>query len=273
MLDDIRPQAVTETATLREIVGQPTPQIANKEMQEIDGYFRRFLALCPFLCISSADAEGNQDVSPRGDPPGFVRMLDTRTVLIPDRKGNRRVDTMRNIIENPKVGLVLFLPGVEEVVRINGRATVTDDPALLAPSAIGDSVPPLGIVVAIDDIFFHCAKAIKALGPGDPDRPHRLSFVRPDRARPAQSRWRCRRDRGGSSAGIQGPAVLGRPRPSPVNPESPRSGRKTVGEVYILRVPDRQCFLNHCFLTFLGDGNVGMIIALFSSVDAFQYPS
>ena len=85
---------------------------------------------------------------------------DDKTVLIPDRKGNRRVDTMRNILENPNVGLLLFLPGVEEVLRINGKATITEDPALLADSAVNGSVPMLGIVVEIDDVFFHCAKAV-----------------------------------------------------------------------------------------------------------------
>ena len=160
MPDDARPQTVTDAATLKDIVGEPKPEIANKEMPALDKHTRHFLSLCPFLCISTADAEGNQDISPRGDPAGFVRVLDDKTVLIPDRKGNRRVDTMRNILENPNVGLLLFLPGVEEVLRINGKATITEDPALLADSAVNGSVPMLGIVVEIDDVFFHCAKAV-----------------------------------------------------------------------------------------------------------------
>lgn len=160
MPDDARPQTVTDAATLKDIVGEPKPEIANKEMPALDKHTRHFLSLCPFLCISTADAEGNQDISPRGDPAGFVRVLDDKTVLIPDRKGNRRVDTMRNILENPNVGLLLFLPGVEEVLRINGKATITEDPALLEDSAVNGSVPMLGIVVEIDDVFFHCAKAV-----------------------------------------------------------------------------------------------------------------
>ena len=160
MPDDARPQTVTNAATLKDIVGEPKPEIANKEMPALDKHTRHFLSLCPFLCISTADAEGNQDISPRGDPAGFVRVLDDKTVLIPDRKGNRRIDTMRNILENPNVGLLLFLPGVEEVLRINGKATITEDPALLADSAVNGSVPMLGIVVEIDDVFFHCAKAV-----------------------------------------------------------------------------------------------------------------
>ena len=160
MPDDAITQTVTDVGTLKDIIGEPKPAIANKEMQALDKHFRHFLSLCPFLCISTADADGNQDISPRGDPPGFVRVLDDTTVLIPDRKGNRRVDTMRNILENPNVGLLMFLPGVEEVMRINGKATITEDPALLADSAVNGSVPVLGIVVKIDDVFFHCAKAI-----------------------------------------------------------------------------------------------------------------
>lgn len=171
MPDDTLPQPVTDTAKLTEIIGAPKPEIATKEMPALDAHCRHFISLCPFLCISTADADGNQDVSPRGDPPGFVRVLDDRTVLIPDRKGNRRVDTMRNILENPHVGLLLMLPGVEEVVRINGKATLAEDPALLAASEINGSVPALGIIVRIDDVFFHCAKAVIRSKLWDPDTP------------------------------------------------------------------------------------------------------
>jgi len=160
MPDDSRSHVIGDTSTLKDIIGEPKPAIANKEMQALDRHLRHFIALCPFLCISTADADGNQDISPRGDPPGFVRVLDDRTVLIPDRKGNRRVDTMRNILENPNVGLMLMLPGVEEIVRINGKAHITEDPTLLADCAVAGSVPALGIVVKIDDVFFHCAKAV-----------------------------------------------------------------------------------------------------------------
>lgn len=171
MPDDAIRQTVTETAKLKEIIGEPKPDIATKEMPALDSHCRHFISLCPFLCISTADAAGNQDVSPRGDPQGFVRVLDDRTILITDRKGNRRVDTMRNILENPNVGLLLMLPGVEEVVRINGKATLTEDPGLLADSAVNGSVPALGIIVKIDDVFFHCAKAVIRSKLWDPETP------------------------------------------------------------------------------------------------------
>jgi predicted pyridoxine 5'-phosphate oxidase superfamily flavin-nucleotide-binding protein len=136
MPDDSIRQAVTDRVKLTEIIGTPKPDIATKEMPALDARCRHFISLCPSLCISTADADGNQDVSPRGDPPGFVRVLDDRTILISDRKGNRRVDTMRNILENPSVGLLLILPGVEEVVPINGKATLTEEPKLLADSVV-----------------------------------------------------------------------------------------------------------------------------------------
>ena len=160
MPDDTLSHTIANVETLKEIIGEPKPAIANKEMQELDRHFRHFISLCPFLCISTADADGNQDLSPRGDPPGFVKILDDKTILIPDRKGNRRVDTMRNILENPNVGLMLMLPGIEEIVRINGKATITENAALLTDCAVDGRAPALGILVKIDDVFFHCAKAI-----------------------------------------------------------------------------------------------------------------
>lgn len=171
MSEDVQNRTIDDLSALTDIIGEPTPSIANKEMQEIDGYFRRFLELCPFLCLSTADRDGNQDISPRGDPPGFVKIIDDRTVLIPDRKGNRRVDSMKNILENPNIGLLFFVPGIEEVVRINGKATLTDDASLLDQCAVNGSAPALGIQVEIDDIFFHCAKAIKRSKLWDPETP------------------------------------------------------------------------------------------------------
>lgn len=171
MPDDAIRQTVTDKTKLADIIGAPKPDVATKEMPALDTHCRHFLSLCPFLCISTADAEGNQDVSPRGDPPGFVRVLDDKTILIPDRKGNRRVDTMRNILENPNVGLILMLPGVEEVVRINGKATLTEDPTLLADSAVNGRIPAMGIIVEIDDVFFHCAKAVIRSRLWDPETP------------------------------------------------------------------------------------------------------
>ena len=160
MLKDTEIRTIDDGEKLKNVIGEPKPAIANKEMQALDKHMRHFISLCPFLCISTADAAGNQDISPRGDPAGFVKVLDDTTILIPDRKGNRRVDTMQNLLENPNVGLLLFLPGVDEVVRINGQAVITDDPDVLKDCAVSGVTPNLGILVKIDDVFFHCAKAI-----------------------------------------------------------------------------------------------------------------
>lgn len=161
---------LTDAAALKARVGEPKPQIAKKEMPALDGHCRRFIALSPFLCLGTQSASGHADVSPRGDPPGFVKVLDERTLLIPDRPGNRRVDSMKNILENGRVGLLFLVPGIEETLRVNGRATIVEDEALLAPLAVEGRRPRIAIRVAIDEVFFHCAKALKRSRLWDPER-------------------------------------------------------------------------------------------------------
>ncbi len=151
---------VADKATVREIVGEPIPIVRNKEMAKLDKYCRQFIEMSPFLCLGTVGADGHVDMSPRGDPPGFVKILDDRTLLIPDRQGNQRVDSMLNITENPRVGLIFFLPGVEETLRIRGRVSITRDPDLLAPLALNGKTPKLGLLVEIEQVFFQCAKAL-----------------------------------------------------------------------------------------------------------------
>lgn len=148
---------------LREAVGEPIPSIAEKEMPMLDKHARHFLSLSPILFISTVGVDGRADISPRGDPAGFVKVIDDRTILIPERPGNRRADTMSNIVENPNhsVALIFLLPGVEETLRASGRARIVDDPAALEDMAVRGKVPQLGILVEIDEVFFHCAKALK----------------------------------------------------------------------------------------------------------------
>lgn len=160
-MDDDRSRTLTDEAALRARIGMPKPQIAKKEMPALDRHCRQFIALSPFLCLGTQGADGHADVSPRGDPPGFVQVLDDRTLLIPDRPGNRRIDSLRNIIENPRVGILFLVPGIEETLRINGRASVIEDAALLAGLAVEGRAPRLAIRVDIDEVFFHCAKALK----------------------------------------------------------------------------------------------------------------
>ena len=151
---------VADKATVREIVGEPIPIVRDKEMPRLDRYCCQFIEMSPFLCLGTAGVDGHIDMSPRGDPPGFVRILDDRTLLIPDRQGNQRVDSMLNITENPRVGLIFFLPGVEETLRIRGRVSITRDPKLLEPLALNGKTPKLGLVVEIDQVLFQCAKAL-----------------------------------------------------------------------------------------------------------------
>jgi hypothetical protein len=162
-------EQITDTTALREIIDEPMALAATKEMPALDKHCRRFIELSPFLCLSSMSADGKADVSPRGDPPGFVKVVDDKTVLIPDRRGNRRLDTMQNILEQPSVAVIFFVPGIEETLRLNGKASITRDAALLDDMAVQGQKPALGIKIEIDTVFFHCAKALKRSRLWDPE--------------------------------------------------------------------------------------------------------
>jgi PPOX class probable FMN-dependent enzyme len=146
---------------LRDKLGEVSELASGKTLPKLDKYARAYIARSPFLCIGTADANGNADVSPRGDPPGFVRIIDDETLIIPDRPGNNRADTMLNIIANSKVGILFMIPGIDDTVRVNGRAEIIDDPTALAPAAVNGKAPKLGIRVKVEEVFFHCAKAFK----------------------------------------------------------------------------------------------------------------
>ena len=146
---------------LRAKFGEVHPLAIAKTRPALDRYSRQFIAMSPFLVISTADSEGKADLSPRGDPPGFVHVVDDRTILIPDRPGNNRLDTMANITANPNVGCLFFIPGFEDTLRLNGKARITDDAALLAHCTVNGKAPKVGIVVTVEEVFMHCAKALK----------------------------------------------------------------------------------------------------------------
>jgi uncharacterized protein len=156
--------AITDLTELRGLIGEPGAATMAKERPSLDQYDRLFLSKSPFLCLGSCGADGRVDVTVRGDPPGFVRVLDDRTLFIPERPGNRRADSMGNIMSTSRVGIVAFIPGVDEVLRIVGTATVTDDSELLAGSAIRERLPKVGIVIHVDRVYFHCGKALKRSG-------------------------------------------------------------------------------------------------------------
>ena len=172
---DNAPQSGVETQDeLREMIGEPMHLATLKEQPSLDHHTREFINRSPFLVLASVSGPkdgkgGHVDVSPRGDPPGFVKILDDNTLILPDRRGNRRVDTMTNILENPQVGLIFFLPGYEETLRIRGRASLTRDAADLDGMAVNRKAPELGIRVEIDTVFFHCAKALKRSRLWDPE--------------------------------------------------------------------------------------------------------
>jgi len=154
-------EVVSDENELREIIGRPSYWFQSKIIVRLDARCRRFIASSPFVIIASTGAAGNVDASPKGDPPGFVRVLDDATLAIPDRPGNRRCDTLRNIFENPNVGLIFFVPGKGETLRVAGKASVVRDLAVREPMAQNGRLPELAIVVAVDAAFFHCSKCIR----------------------------------------------------------------------------------------------------------------
>ena len=156
-------------AELRAKFGEVHPLAITKSRPALDQYSRQFIAMSPFLVISTADADGKADLSPRGDPPGFVHVVDDRTILIPDRPGNNRLDTMANIAANPNVGCLFFIPGFEDTLRLNGKARITDDAELLRHCTVNGKAPKVGILITVEEVFLHCAKALKRSKLWDPE--------------------------------------------------------------------------------------------------------
>jgi len=153
-------EIVTTEEHLRTLIGQPSHRVLGKHITSLDGHSRAFIGRCPFVLIASADAEENLDISPKGDPAGFVRILDDATVAIPERPGNRMAITFSNLLRNPHVGLLFMIPGKPETLRANGTAIIVRDRWLRDEMAIEGKAPDFAIVVAIEEVFFHCAKCV-----------------------------------------------------------------------------------------------------------------
>lgn len=151
---------VANEEELRALLGTPQGLAAHKVIHHIDEHCRDFIARSPFMLMATANADGECDVSPRGDAPGFVMVLDEHRLVIPDRNGNRRIDSMRNLLANPGCGLIFLIPGLRETLRINGRACVSRDPNLLQQMAANGVVPQLGIGVVVEECFLQCGKAL-----------------------------------------------------------------------------------------------------------------
>lgn len=153
-------EIITTEEQIREVLGQPHHRAVDKTLTTLDKHCRAFIAKSPLLLIASADASGNVDISPKGDPPGFVQVLDDATLAIPDRVGNRRADTFRNILQNPKVGLFFLIPGKQETLRISGQAMIVRDGWLREQMVMQGKIPDFALVVRVEEAFVHCPKCI-----------------------------------------------------------------------------------------------------------------
>ena len=151
---------ITTEAQLRDVVGHPAQSNVDKVIPVLDEHCRLFIARSPFLLLATANAAGAIDVSPKGDPPGFVQVLDERTLAIPDRPGNRRADSLSNILQQPQVGLLFLVPGKRETLRVRGRAQIVRDAWLREQMAVKNKIPALAIVVRVEAAFIHCAKCV-----------------------------------------------------------------------------------------------------------------
>jgi PPOX class probable FMN-dependent enzyme len=162
--------ALTGEDALRSLIGEPSDLVRSKVTDRLNDLTRQFVERSPFLCLATSGADGRCDVSPRGDPAGFVHVLDERTLLLPDRPGNRLADSHRNVLQNPHVALIFIIPGVTDTFRVNGTATIVTDPELLEPCAVEGRVPKLGLRIEIEEAFTHCSKAFLRAQLWDPER-------------------------------------------------------------------------------------------------------
>jgi PPOX class probable FMN-dependent enzyme len=153
-------RTITSEIQLREMIGEPTDLVRAKLSNRVNDLTRQFIERSPFVCIGTCARDGGMDVSPRGDPPGFVRVLDERTLLIPERPGNRLADTLVNLLSDSRIALLFLIPGVEETFRVNGTAEITADRDLLQASAVAGKQPRLGLIVAVHEAYTQCAKAL-----------------------------------------------------------------------------------------------------------------
>lgn len=144
---------------LRELLGYPSELVSKKTIYQIDGHCKEFLEKSPMLFISTSNKEGLCDVSPRGDDPGFVKTMDENYLIIPERPGNKKCDSLLNILSNPQIGIIFLIPGLKETLRINGKALITKDENILEKHQVNGKIPKLAIIVEVEECYIHCAKA------------------------------------------------------------------------------------------------------------------
>ena len=153
-------EIITTEADLRAILGTPSEVVKNKTITILDKHCRKFIEHSPFLTIASTNSKGETDVSPKGDPAGFVKVLDEKTLVIPERLGNKRADTLVNILENPGIGLLFFIPGIKETLRVNGKAQIVTDLAIREQLKFKNKLPQLAVIVHVEEAFMHCSKCV-----------------------------------------------------------------------------------------------------------------
>ncbi|MEM7695908.1 MAG: pyridoxamine 5'-phosphate oxidase family protein [Pseudomonadota bacterium] len=168
-MHEIDDHLITTAADLRARFPDINPLAVQKQHTRLNRHDRAFIARAPFCLLATSDGDGHLDVSPRGDPAGFVTVLDDETIAIPDRPGNNRLDSLTNILADPGVGLLFLIPGFDDTLRINGRACITTAPSLLAGMAVRERAPTLAIVITIEEVFLHCAKALRRSALWSPD--------------------------------------------------------------------------------------------------------
>lgn len=154
---------------LREVIGSPSTLVSGKVADRLNEIFRQYIERSPFVCVASVSPDGALDVSPRGDPAGFVRILDERTLLIPDRPGNKIADTLSNVLATGRIALLFLVPGVGDTFRVNGSARIVDDADLLAGSAVDGKTPSLGLAVTVEEAYTQCSKALVRSDLWNPD--------------------------------------------------------------------------------------------------------
>jgi uncharacterized protein len=163
-MDIVFKELIHSEEKLRTLIGFPSELVERKMITYIDHNCEEYISKSPFLVVSSSDSSGKCDVSPRGDMPGFVKVLNEKYLIIPERPGNKRIDSLRNILENPNVGLLFIIPGLGETLRVNGKACLVRDDELLEQMSVKGRKPLLGIGIEVEECFIHCAKAFKRSG-------------------------------------------------------------------------------------------------------------
>jgi uncharacterized protein len=170
MMNAVDTTTVESATELHNLYGEPLDRAVKKQLDHLDKHCRAFIALSPFVVVASSAPDGSCDASPRGDAPGFVAVPDEHTLLIPDRRGNNRVDSLENIAGNPHVGLLFLVPGMDETLRVNGSARITTEASLLEPLAVRGQVPRTGLLVTVAEAYLQCGKALIRSDLWNPDK-------------------------------------------------------------------------------------------------------